>query len=266
MQVVRRSLHVLRLLATARQGLSLAEIAGQLDLPMASAHRVTALLLEEGFVSRSPTNKRFFLGPAAHELSHAAASHQSYAAPAHPAVAEAARSSGETVFVSGMSGNRVVCLSIVESAHPLRLFVRVGQTTPLHAAASARVLLAWREDDEVRRLLSEQPLAAFTDDTPSDVASVIERLARIRVRGYDICKSELDADVWAVAAPVRSSTGVVVASLTIAAPRVRALAPGRPEELTALAVRTADAMAADHGWAAPDPGARGSASRPVGRR
>jgi DNA-binding IclR family transcriptional regulator len=249
MQVVVRSLSVLRLLARSPQGLTLGEIAARLELPMATTHRIVNVLSGEEFVSRSPTNRRYFLGPAAQEFGHAAAPRQSMLVTAHEAIGAAARATGETTFLSEMSGSKVLCLALVESEHPLRLFVRVGQTMPLHAAASARVLLAWREDDDVRRLLSEHAFSAFTSDTPTDVAAVLDRLRQIRDRGYDICESELDEDVWAVSAPVRASTGVVVASVTIAAPRQRAGTQRDRTGLIAQALEAAALMSADLGWA-----------------
>jgi DNA-binding IclR family transcriptional regulator len=251
MQVVVRSLRVLRLLARSPQGLTLGEISTRLDLPMATTHRLVNVLCGEEFVSRSPSNRRFFLGPAAQEFGHASAPRQSMLVTPHEAIGAASRTTGETTFLSEMSGSRVVCLALVESEHPLRLFVRVGQTMPLHAAASARVLLAWREDGDVRRLLSEHTFPAFTTDTPTDAAAVLDRLRQIRERGYDICESELDEDVWAVSAPVRASTGVVVASVTIAAPHQRARSNQERAALTAAALGAAARMSADLGWAGP---------------
>lgn len=251
MEVVVRSLSVLRLLARSPQGLTLAEVAARLELPMATAHRIVKVLSREEFVSRSPTNRRYFLGPAAQEFGHAAAPRQSMLVTPHEAIGAAARATGETTFLSEMSGSKVVCLALVESEHPLRLFVRVGQTMPLHAAASARVLLAWREDDDVRRLLAEHAFSAFTSDTPTDAVAVLDRLRQIREHGYDVCESELDEDVWAVSAPVRASTGVVVASVTIAAPRQRVATKRDRASLIGHALEAAARMSADLGWAAP---------------
>lgn len=248
MQVVVRSLNVLRVISGTSRGLTLAEIANELSLPMATVHRILAVLEAEKFIARSVTNRRYFLGPAARELAAPSTARESPLVTAHAAVAEASQLSGETVFLSEFSGDHVVCLALAESVRPLRLFVRVGQTMPLHAAASARVLLAWLEPEVVRRLLGDGTLPAYTSETPTSTAEVFDRLRRIRGRDYDVCNSELDDNVWAVAAPVRASTGAVVASVTLAAPDARVSTERDRKSLTKIARAAAARMSADLGW------------------
>lgn len=254
MQVIIRALSVLRLLASTPSGLTLGELAAQLGLPIASAHRVVGVLEQERFVSRSPTNRRYFVGPAVREMLQPDMQ-QSLLVQPPAALVDASQRTGETVFLSEMVGNKVVCLALAESRHPLRLFVRVGQEMPLNAAAAARVLLAWRDVNLTRRLLASQRLVAFTKDTPVDVEEVIAHLQAVRARGYDVCESELDTNVWAVAAPVRSSVGEVVASLTLAAPVVRVADEAVRDEAMAVVIKAADRMAADLGWVTSDPSA-----------
>lgn len=249
MQVVVRALSVLRVLSGERRGLTMGEIAERLDVPLASMHRVLGVLRDERFVTRSPSNRRYFLGPAARELAGNDASRESPLVKPHEAVAVASRVTGETVFLSELVGGMVVCLALAESRHPLRLFVRVGQEMPLHAAAAARVLLAGLTSIEARNLLERHaPLTHFTDETPVTVDQVIDHLSLIRTRGFDVCSSELDENVWAVAAPVRSSIDEVVASVTLAAPLHRidhAAAQMRARDAVLAAAAT---MSADLGW------------------
>lgn len=252
MQVVIRALDVLKVLSRTPRGLTLGEISERLDLPVASAHRTAAVLEQQRFIIRSTSNRRYFLGPAIRELVHSDYSRESPLVTAHRAVAEASRCSGETVFLSEFAGDKVVCLALSESRFPLRLYVRVGQTMPLHAAAAARTLLAWQQPDSIQRLLANTELTAYTSETPSTVNAVMDHLARIRTRGYDICESELDENVWAVSAPVRSSTGEVVASITLAAPSQRMVEENDRDEAVKVILAAADEMAADLGWVQPE--------------
>lgn len=252
MQVVIRALDVLKVLSRTPRGLTLGEISERLDLPVASAHRTAAVLEQQRFIIRSTSNRRYFLGPAIRELVQSDYSRESPLVTAHRAVAEASRCSGETVFLSEFAGDKVVCLALSESRFPLRLYVRVGQTMPLHAAAAARTLLAWQQPDSIQRLLANTELTAYTSETPSTVNAVMDHLARIRTRGYDICESELDENVWAVSAPVRSSTGEVVASITLAAPSQRMVEENDRDEAVKVILAAADEMAADLGWVQPE--------------
>ncbi|MEV0068996.1 MULTISPECIES: IclR family transcriptional regulator [unclassified Amycolatopsis] len=253
MQVVIRALSVLRALATKGKGATLQELHEELDIPVGSAHRVLTTLMEENFVTRSPTNKRYFLGPAARQLGEPAPHRTALLANPHQAVVDAAEASGETVFLTELIGARAVCVALVEGRHPLRLFVRIGQEMPLHAAASSRSLLAYLPEPAARRVLETQSLDAFTPDTPTTVDELVEHLALVRARGYDICDDELDRGVWAVAAPIFTSTGAVAASVTLAA------AGNRMREGTARTVATdavltaARELSAELGFAGAEP-------------
>jgi DNA-binding IclR family transcriptional regulator len=248
-QVVVRALSVLRALSGEQRGLTMGELSERLRVPLASTHRMLAVLETERFVTRSTSNRRYFLGPAARDLGRTDMARESPLVTPHEAVAAASRATGETVFLAELVGSGVICLALAESRHPLRVFVRVGQEMPLHAAAAARVLLAGLPSAEARGLLERRtPLVAFTDDTPSTVDQAMDRLAVIDRRGYDICHSELDENVWAVSAPVRSSTDEVVASVTLAAPMQRVADAAAREAAAAAVLDAAAAMSADLGW------------------
>jgi DNA-binding IclR family transcriptional regulator len=217
MQLVIRALRVLRALAPETKGVTLQQLHIELDIPLGSLHRLLATLCEQDFVTRSPVNRRYFLGPAARQLGQVSSQQGALLAEPHPAVVEAAQQSRETVFLTELVGDRAICVALVEGTHPLRLFVRIGQDMPLHAAAASRALLAYLDTAAATRVLASRALTPFTRDTPSTVEEVLDHLALIRGRGYDVCDDELDRGVWAVAAPVFSSTGEPVASVTMAA-------------------------------------------------
>lgn len=253
MQVVVRALAVLRTLAPTATGLSLGQLAERLDVPQGSMHRLLAVLESEQFITRSPSNRRYFLGPAARQLAEENAHQHATLVTPHPELSRAAERSSETVFLTELVGDRAVCVSLVESKHPLRMFVRIGQDMPLHAAASARTLLADLDPDEVRRLTEAQSFTVFTDETCTDVATLLEHLTVVRARGYDVCDDELDRGVWAVSAPVRASTGRVVASVTLAAPAYRVAKSERRDQALQTVREAAQAMSRDLGWPEPVP-------------
>lgn len=248
MQVVIRALSALRALASKDKGASLQELHEELDIPLGSVHRVLTTLMQENFVTRSPTNKRYFLGPAARQLGEQAPHQTALLSTPHKAVAEAAESSGETVFLTELIGARALCVALVEGRHPLRLFVQIGQEVPLHAAASGRSLLAYLPEPTVRRVLDAHSLDAFTADTPTTAEEVVEHLALIRARGYDICDDELDRGVWAVSAPVFTSAGSVAASVTLAAAGSRMSNPVTRDSAMETVLNAARELSAELGF------------------
>jgi IclR family acetate operon transcriptional repressor len=216
-QLVTRTLTVLRHLGEHTQGETLNDLAAALRIPSPTLHRLLSVLISEDFVVRS-SDKRYALGPAALSLANGARP-LTEVARAH--LQDLARMTQETVFVTELIGDRAVCVALVEGTRPLRLFVRVGQELPMHAAASARAILSQLPDAEVARLIGTGPLTSFTPDTPSDLDQVRSHLEVLRARGYDVCDEELDLDVIAISAPILSAGRSAPASVTIAAPRER---------------------------------------------
>jgi DNA-binding IclR family transcriptional regulator len=234
MQPIVRALTMLRVLAAADHGLTLQELSERAGTPLTSTHRIVAVLADQLFLTRSPTNRRYYLGPAVHQLSEHAPARGPLGR--NRVLEEAARESGETVFVTELIDGRAVCVALVEAARPLRLFVRIGQELPLVEAASARVLLSELPDGDVRRL------------TARGADELLERLELVRSRGYDCSDNELDAGVWAISVPVRNSSGGVRAGLTIAAPGARAGDAAERRRLLGIASHAAAAMSADLGF------------------
>jgi DNA-binding IclR family transcriptional regulator len=78
-----------------------------------------------------------------------------------------------------------------------------------------------------------EPLERLAPSTITDPDELRRDLERARARGYATAVDELEAGLWAVAAPVRDAGGTVVAALSISGPTVR-LHEGTLDELGRL--------------------------------
>ncbi|MFI7276961.1 IclR family transcriptional regulator [Streptomyces sp. NPDC049879] len=257
MHVVVRALSALTHLAAYRQGLTLQQLHRQLEIPVGSMHRLMNTLEQTGFVSRSPTTKRYVLGPGALALGQVNDYEPFVIQPPAPLV-EAERLCGETVVLTQLIDGRVVAVSIAGTERPLRLFVRLGQEVPLHAAASARAILAYQDPVFVEMLLGSYPRPSFTSGTLREMNRLIDHLALVRERGFDVCDNELDEGVWAVSAPVRSGpAGRVSTAVTVCAAWSRVADPADRARAARVVLDTAQALSLDSGYGGtfgPDPG------------
>jgi IclR family acetate operon transcriptional repressor len=227
--------------------MTLQELHVALGIPVGSMHRLLATLAAEEFVTRSPVSRKYFLGQAARALDPGPGAESSLMS-APPAVSAAAAASGETVFVTELIDGVAVCICLVEARHPLRLFVRIGQEMPLNAAASARVILAYQEQELAAELIAHAPMRSFTADTPMTAEAVLSHLGRIKVQGFDVCDSELDPNVWAVAAPIFDSRGRVTSSVTLAAAAARMADPLVRTSATEAVLLAARALSEEQGY------------------
>lgn len=126
----------------------------------------------------------------------------------------------ETITLSALYGNNLLYLAKFESPQPVRVALRIGGGAPILASANGKSVLAFRADAEIDRLLA-RPLCRFTRDTVTDARKIRSELRQIRVQGYTVDFGGYIAEVHAVGAPIRDSTGAVIASLGIVAPSGR---------------------------------------------
>jgi IclR family transcriptional regulator, acetate operon repressor len=247
-EVVVRAIEVLNAVAAARSGRTLQELHDELDIPVGSLHRILATLSQSDYLRRSPVTKRYFVGRAARALTGGTGSASARLVQPPPALVEAATETGETTFLTELVGDVPVCVSIVEAEHALRLFVRIGQEMPLHAAASSRAILAHLDEGVARTLLAgAAPLTEYTAGTPRDVEDVMRVLKEVRSQGYAVCDNELDPNAWAVSAPIRDGDDRVTSSVTVTAPSARMADPEARARATRAVLRAAEALSAELG-------------------
>ncbi|MFH8467023.1 IclR family transcriptional regulator [Streptomyces sp. NPDC017991] len=231
-----RALDILGLFSQDRLSLSGQEVATALGTARSTAYRYLQSLVGSGFLEEDPQGG-FRLGLRVLELARLARRGYGLSEIALPLMRELCTEVGETVLLTRRAGGAAICVERCEAEHPVRISYERGSVLPANAGASALVLLAWLPEQECRELLEAQRLQRFTARTITDVDDLMERLAQIRQDGFTVSRGELDADILGIAAPIRGSSGAVVAALSIAALEHRV--PDRRLDEVVAAVRRA---------------------------
>jgi DNA-binding IclR family transcriptional regulator len=81
-----------------------------------------------------------------------------------------------------------------------------------------RAILAHLPADEVRRRFNGRTLARFSPATPTTVKALLALLESDRARGYIVSRSNFEAGIASVAAPVFDADGAPVAAINISTP------------------------------------------------
>ncbi|WP_124054780.1 IclR family transcriptional regulator [Arcanobacterium ihumii] len=212
MELVKRTLDILKTLSAQEYPLTLSEISAFTNIPVSSLHRIISVLQEENFVVRA-NDKRYTLGPEAIGLIRGGKSLDE-AAP--EILSNLSEQSHETVFLSRLVGKQVRCLYLHRGTRPVTLAVRTGDELPLHASAGARVILSDLPQDRISDFFDESKLVKFTDRTLTDLTRIRAHLKVIHERGYDVCYNEINAGVLVVSAPIVGPHGDVSASVSMA--------------------------------------------------
>lgn len=190
------------------------EIADQIQLNKSVTYRLIRSLENAGFVGRSPISGGYSTGASLLSLSFAISSRIDVRRLAKPAMEQLGRRFGETVSLHIRSGDQRVCVEVVEGTHPVRRVVPVGETHPLFAGETGRVLSAALEDKE---LLRQSELARRSglnlDNFHADVM-------RVRRDGFIIGIGVRTPEVGSVSLSLHGGFGLIGA-LTISGPASR---------------------------------------------
>ncbi|NKR43132.1 helix-turn-helix domain-containing protein [Rhodococcus hoagii] len=224
---------------------SLAELATKTELSRPAVRRILLTLQRLGYVRAN--GSRWSLTPRVLSIGrHYSASH-GLADVAMPRLVELSERTGESASLGVLDDTEVVYAARVPVRRIMSINVSVGTRVPAFATSMGRALLAWAPTETVDRVIEAtefEKLTPATVGTPDDLRT---ELARVRAQGFALTAAELEEGLISVAAPVRDSSGAVVAVTACSTSSGRST----PEQFRAAAapavVAAADALSADLG-------------------
>jgi IclR family acetate operon transcriptional repressor len=218
-KVLEKTLRVLDLFTLDAPVWSVTEVARELEMPTATAHRIVRALEARSYLAKDGT--RYRLGFAAIDLGRRATASVDLRSRLRGVLRELATATRETALLTVYDESRhgSLCVDRIETTHSLRLTIEIGRVTPIHAGASAKALLAYLDEATIEDVLAGE-LVGLAPGTLTDPDALRKELAGIRRRGWAQSFEENNAGAWGVAAPILVGERVV-ASIGFAAPAAR---------------------------------------------
>ena len=222
-------------------GLTIKELTGVLKLPRTTIYRVLNTLQYHEVVRRDEDGAyhlgRRLLSLAAHTSTRF--TDVDLASICQPHLDKLAAELGEGIKLSIIDEDSILVLAAAQGRREYALTVAPGQRMSLHVGAAGKLLLAHSEGETLDYWLSK-PLPAYTSNTITDRKKLRSELRAIRKRGWSQDLGEAAPSIQAVAAPVFSRSGKVVAALSV--PFLAGAPASRTEVIKAAAIRVAHTM------------------------
>lgn len=237
-------LKILLLYDRSKSLLTVAEISKTLGYSQSKTYRLVSTLTNYNFLHRKPGTKQYALGLNTLRLGLIGQQNFGLSAITRPFMEELSRLSKETVFLSAINGTKRMLLEKVECDEPIKYSpLGAGELRPLTIGVSSKLLLAYLAEGDWDHIINNEGLKRYTPYTITDANHLKKQLKEIREKEYAYSDREEIADVRAVAAPIRNSSGKVVAALSIGGPVYR-INKKRLKELTKLVVKYSDKISA----------------------
>ena len=221
------------------------ELADLLEIKWTTAYRTLAYLGDNGYLKRDGATGNYYIGSRLYYIGSAYVAHLPILQVSRPYLKAAAEETGATVQLVERDGYRSVVLNVFEPSSDYIPKTTIGYHFPLHCGSKGHVLLAYAGPDFIEEYLSH-PLEVLTPYTITDPDGLRECLAEVRAQEYAVTVRDVQVSTASIAAPVRDSSGGVIASVCLIVTYAE-FEQARPK-LVDVAVNTARSISQLMGW------------------
>ena len=127
----------------------------------------------------------------------------------------------ESVSLNVIRNNQRICIGYVKGNHELTMLSYVGQTSPLYAGASAKLLLAFLPESEQKAILEKLSFDKISKNTILSKEQLMKELKRIKEDCVSISFEERIPGAFSISAPIKNRNDEVIAAISISAPLLR---------------------------------------------
>jgi DNA-binding IclR family transcriptional regulator len=219
-QSVDRAITILEILARRGEA-RVTEVAAEIAVHKSTAFRLLGALEDRGLVEQDRDRGKYRLGFGLLRLAGAVSARMDLTRHGQSVCERLAADIGETVNIAVARSQYAVNVYQVPGAAAITAQNWIGQLTPLHATSSGKILLAHLAPARRSELLTSDGLERFTPATVTTAEELETHLDRALRHGYATTVEEYEVGLNAVAAPIRSAQGEVVAAVSASGPAYR---------------------------------------------
>lgn len=220
-----RALRILETLAAAPEGLPLAAVAGELELPRSAAHRLLGELARCGYVRQLRAQGDYALTTKLPALGLSFLGAAGIVDIAQPIIDRLAETSGELVRLALVDGDRLTFVAKAQGARSgLRYDPDMGIDVRLSCSAGGHAWLMTLSEERATELVARQGFGSpreFGPKAPTTFKALTKVLDEDRRRGFSTIVEMYAPGMTAMAAPVLRRGQETVGVITIAGPLQR---------------------------------------------
>ncbi|MBJ3813727.1 DNA-binding transcriptional regulator KdgR [Shimwellia pseudoproteus] len=237
---------ILQALGDERE-IGITELSQRVMMSKSTVYRFLQTMKSLGYVAQEGESEKYSLTLKLFELGARALQNVDLIRSADIQMREISRQTRETIHLGALDEDSIVYIHKIDSMYNLRMYSRIGRRNPLHSTAIGKVLLAWRDPEEAKEIISH---IDFTCSTPRTIKNGVELegvLEQVRQQGYGEDNEEQEEGLRCIAVPVFDRFGVVIAGLSISFPTLR-FSEEHLDEYVAMLHSAARAISAQMGY------------------
>ena len=209
-----RTISILEIIAREKQGVTLSDIATELDIPITSASDILKSLMESEMIELMDERSKIYgIGVKAYYIGNAFLSNTNMIDKAKPIMEDLGMTLNKTVFMGKEINKEITYVYKFEPRETMVSTCPIGSRTSLHNTSLGKSIMAY--DDDLRDYIKNKSLVKKTPFTITDHQLLMDELIKIRNQGYAVDDREQNEMLRCIGAPIFDYTGKVVAALSV---------------------------------------------------
>lgn len=216
-QVIERLARLLDVIAAHEDPVSLKILSAETGLHPSTSFRILSSLAEQGFVERT-SRGNYTLGVKLMQLGSRVSASVDIRKIALPLMEKLRDQLGETVNLTVREGDEVVYIERSVAKRMIKVEQVIGSRAPLHVTAVGKLMLGEQGEAACRSYAERSKLPAYTANTHTKIASLLQDCLAAAQRGYSYDNEEAELGVGCIGTLIRDASGHVIAGLSVSAP------------------------------------------------
>ena len=221
MSTADKVLDLLEVLLVNNREIGIMELAELAGINSSSAHRLLATLVNRGYLKQPHPRGKYSLGYKFLEYGASVKAKLNIVDIAMPIMQELMGKISESISIAVLDSDAAVQVGRVEANHVLKISPQLGRRIPLHNTGPGKILLAHMRKQEIDNFLKNTELIRETKNTITDSSRLMREINEIRKKGVAFDDEEAQIGIRSIAAPVKNSEGIIIASLSMIGPSTR---------------------------------------------
>ena len=155
---------ILQALGDERE-IGITELSQRVMMSKSTVYRFLQTMKALGYVSQEGETEKYALTLKLFELGAKSLQNVDLIRSADVQMRELSNRTRETIHLGALDEDGIVYIHKIDAMYNLRMYSRIGRRNPLHSTAIGKVLLAWRDRDEVAQILSQIEFTRSTEHT-----------------------------------------------------------------------------------------------------
>ncbi|MFL2105272.1 IclR family transcriptional regulator [Desemzia sp. FAM 23991] len=217
-QTIDRALSILEVLSNY-DNLSLMEISEKVQLHKATTHRLVNSLLENGYIEKDATTKKYRISLKLFQLGNRRVQNIDFLNVAKSMIRQLSQEINQTVHLVIEDDNEVLYIDKHDSQDSeTRMHSRIGKKAPMYVTAVGKAILATKTNSAIVDYWNQVDIQPKTTHTITNLEDFLAEIDTVRQQGYAIDNEENEYGIVCIGASFASYKDLSAGAISISLP------------------------------------------------